>query len=66
MKEPGKTLAVFSIRPGRSGSIWVRAGVAEQNADGSLNVQLDVLPIDGRLHVRESYERDVKGASFPH
>jgi hypothetical protein len=57
MFEPGKVLAVFSIRPGRNGSIWVRAGWAEQNKDGSFNLHLDVLPMDGKLHVRESFER---------
>ncbi len=57
MLEPGKVLAVFSIRPGRGGSFWVRAGWAEVNRDGSVNLHLDVLPLDGRLHVRVSYER---------
>jgi hypothetical protein len=55
--EPGKVLAIFSIRPGKNGSVWVRAGSAEVNRDGSVNLQLDVLPLDGKLHVRESYER---------
>lgn len=53
----GKRLAVFSIREGRGGSIWVRAGSAFVNKDGSLNVLLDVLPLDGRLHVREAAEK---------
>jgi hypothetical protein len=57
MLEPGKRLAVFSIRPGKNGSVWVRAGFAEVNRDGSLNLQLDVLPMDGKLHVREAGER---------
>jgi hypothetical protein len=54
MLEPGKRLAVFSIRENRSGSVWVRAGSAFVNKDGSLNVLLDVLPLDGKLHVREA------------
>ena len=54
---PGKRLAVFSIRDGKGGSIWVRAGSAFVNKDGSLNVVLDVLPLDGRLHVRETAEK---------
>ncbi len=57
MLDSGKRLAVFSIRPGKNGSIWVRAGVAEVNRDGSVNLQLDVLPLDGKLHVREAFER---------
>jgi hypothetical protein len=53
----GKRLAVFSIRESKGGSIWVRAGSAFVNKDGSLNVLLDVLPLDGKLHVREAAER---------
>lgn len=68
MLEHGKTLAIFSIRQGRTGSIWVRAGWAEVNRDGSLNLHLDVLPLDGRLHVRESFERPLRppGPTLPH
>lgn len=57
MLSAGKRLAVFSIREGKGGSIWVRAGSAFVNKDGSLNVLLDVLPLDGKLHVREAAER---------
>ena len=57
MLEEGKRLAVFSIRPGKNGSVWVRAGWAEVHRAGSLSVHLDVLPLDGRLHVREAGER---------
>jgi len=53
----GKRLAVFSIREGKGGTVWVRAGSAFVNRDGSLNVLLDVLPLDGKLHVREAGER---------
>ena len=65
MIEEGKVLAVFSIRAGRNGSIWVRAGWAEANSDGSVNLHLDVLPLDGRLHVRESFEK-ARGPVLPH
>ncbi len=53
----GKRLAVFSIRENKGGSIWVRAGSAFVNKDGSLNLLLDVLPLDGKLHVREAGEK---------
>ncbi len=66
MSQPGKTLAIFSIKQGRNGSIWVRAGWAEENRDGSMNLHLDVLPLDGRLHVRESFERTMKEPVLPH
>ncbi len=48
---------MFSIREGKGGTVWVRAGSAFVNRDGSLNVLLDVLPLDGKLHVREAGDR---------
>lgn len=62
MLVPGKRLQVFSIKETaeKSGeekkSVWVKAGAAWVNRDGSLNVYLDVLPLDGKLHVREPIE----------
>ena len=51
---PGKRYAVFAIRSTKSGNtIWVRAGVAFVQPDDSMNLTLDVLPIDGQLHIRE-------------
>lgn len=59
---PGKRYQVFSIRQTKvdkengnseTRSLWVKAGSAFMNRDGSVNVYLDVLPIDGKLHVRE-------------
>lgn len=57
--EFGKRYAVFSVRkPEKNGAaIWVRAGYAWANRDGSANVALDVLPLDGKLHIREAGER---------
>jgi len=51
---PGKRFAVFSIRKMRHGGVlWTRAGNASFSKDGSLTIWLDVLPMDGQLHVRE-------------
>jgi hypothetical protein len=55
----GVKLVVFSIREaknasGLSTSTWIRAGSAWVNRDGSMNVYLDVLPFDGKLHIREA------------
>ncbi len=55
-----KRFAVFSIKKlqgERDGSIWTRAGTAWLNRDGSFNITLDVLPLDGRLHVREAVDK---------
>lgn len=58
----GKRYQVFSIKEtkekdGRAGAVWVRAGSAWVNRDGSMNVYLDVLPLDGKLHVRVASDR---------
>jgi hypothetical protein len=56
----GKRYQVFSIKElvekDEKKSVWVKAGSAWVNRDGSLNVYLDVLPLDGKLHVREALE----------
>lgn len=56
--EVGKNYVVFSVRKHeKSGTlVWVRAGTATANKDGSTNVLLDVLPLDGKLHIREAAE----------
>lgn len=60
---PGKRYTVFSIRKKNNGPvIWVRAGVAFVNPDDSMNLYLDVLPLEGQLHIREAAE---KRASAP-
>ena len=59
----GKRYQVFSMkeRTDKGGkekdTVWVKAGSAWVNRDGSLNVYLDVLPLDGRLHVREALDK---------
>lgn len=56
----GFRLQVFSVREvverGEKRSVWVKAGSAWKNRDGSINVYLDVLPLDGKLHIRETLE----------
>jgi len=59
MLVPGKRLTVFSLKKNeRSGAtVWVRAGNAYVNKDGSMNIYLDVLPLNGTLHIRETQEK---------
>jgi hypothetical protein len=55
---PGKRYSVFAIRTTKKHeTIWIRAGVAWVNADDSMNLYLDVLPLEGSLHVRETGEK---------
>ena len=46
------------VETGRDRERWVECGVAFTNRDGSLNVILNALPVNGRLHVRHSNGRD--------
>jgi hypothetical protein len=57
----GGRLTVFSIKQSTNGSVWVKAGSAWVNRDGSMNVFLDVLPLDGKLHIRPSDATDAAG-----
>lgn len=50
------TFAVFSTRK----NIWVRAGSARLEKDGSINIDLDVLPINGKLHLRPELVDEIK------
>ena len=51
----GRRLQVFAVKPSSNGgTVWVKAGSAWVNRDGSLNIFLDVLPLDGKLHVRDA------------
>ena len=60
-----KVKVVYQIverSPGKS--FWNRVGVGFTNADGSLNLKLDSLPLSGTLQVRDWEPRDAdrKGA----
>ena len=48
-------------------SFWIRIGVAFVNRDGSMNVKLDALPVNGTLQIRDreadSDRRDDRGDS---
>ena len=47
--------AVFTVTETKDKkSIWNRVGTAFVNRDGSLNVLLNNLPLDGKLHIRDS------------
>ena len=61
--EPGKRYVVFSVLKSakNSAAVWIRAGVANVNRDGSMNVTLDALPVDGKLHIREVGSRGEVG-----
>lgn len=50
--ENGKKMVVYSVRKNTNGAaVWIRCGVAIRNADGSMDVTLDALPVDGKLQI---------------
>lgn len=51
-----KIVYVISQRNGRS--FWSRCGVAFVNSDGSLNVKLEAIPVNGEIHIRDYVPRD--------
>jgi hypothetical protein len=54
----GKNLAVYGINQHKGKDYWTRIGVAFENRDGSLNVVLNYIPLDGKLQIREPNEKD--------
>jgi hypothetical protein len=58
MEDQSKNLrdmkAVYTvIDRGQGKSFWVRVGVGFTNRDGSINLRLDAIPVNGTLQVRE-------------
>ena len=51
-----KVLCPIELKGGRT--IWRRTGSAFDNKDGSINIFLDVLPMNGKLQIRELDDRD--------
>ena len=57
-KAPLKICYKVTERNGKG--YWERIGVAYTNIDGSLNVVLDSLPVDGKMQIREQVSFDGK------
>lgn len=53
---------VYSITERGGKNYWTRIGAAFVNSDGSLNVKLECLPINGEMHIRDYVPRP--GDSF--
>jgi hypothetical protein len=55
MEEQTKNMKVVYtvVERGQGKSFWIRVGVGFTNQDGSLNLRLDAIPVNGRLQVRE-------------
>lgn len=52
------TLIAYKVREGNEESYWVRIGAAWSHKDGKgFNIQLDSVPLDGRVTLREAGEQ---------
>jgi hypothetical protein len=52
--ESSKMKIVYTVVTREGGkSYWVRVGVGFYNTDGSLNLKLDAVPVNGTLQVRD-------------
>ncbi len=56
-----RTLAVYTITYTETNQkgYWNKIGAAWVNKDGSINVQLAALPINGTLHIRAVEEKEI-------
>ncbi len=52
-KQTSKAKAVYNIVENGEYTNWNKVGVAFVNKDGSYNVVLDALPVNGKLHIRD-------------
>jgi hypothetical protein len=59
-RPPGTRMVVYTIteKPGSDKSFWSKIGSAWINRDLSINIQLDALPVNGKLHLREQLVRE--------
>ena len=55
------TKAVFAITERGEKSFWTRVGAAFTNRDGSITIQLDALPVSGKLQIRDEEPRGGAG-----
>ena len=56
MSESNNRKAVYTVIDSPDDSRkarWIRVGIAFENKDGSYNVLLDALPVNGKLHIRD-------------
>jgi hypothetical protein len=56
-----KTVYTVIEREGMEKNLWVRIGIGFVNRDGSINIHLNALPINGQIHVRD-YDPERDGA----
>lgn len=54
---------VYTIVENRERKFWLRVGVGFENRDGSWNIRLDAVPVNGTLHMRDPDPADQRDGS---
>jgi hypothetical protein len=64
MLEESKVKIAYTVVERENGGrkFWVRVGAAFVNRDGSLNVRLDAMPVNGVLQIRDYQPREAREA----
>ena len=60
---PSRAQAIIAEREKDGRQFWVRVGAAFVNRDGSLNVRLDAVPVNGKLQIRDYQPRESRDDS---
>lgn len=58
MEETMKNVFTMIERDGEEKARWVRIGSGFINRDGSMNIYLDALPVNGKINVRNSNKKN--------
>jgi len=56
--DSGNMMIAYVITKRGNRSFWNRVGAAFHNVDGSINVHLDALPVDGQIQLRDYMPRE--------
>lgn len=55
MEEKGLKLVYAIVNRQNARTVWIRVGTGWSNRDGSMNLQLDAIPMTGVLQVRDMF-----------
>ena len=58
MNKPDFVVYTIVETVGNGSNFWQRVGSAWKNKDGSINVRLNALPVNGELHIRVPKAKD--------
>jgi hypothetical protein len=63
--EANKIKVVYTVVERGGKSFWIRIGIGSVNQDGSMNLKLDAVPVNGTLQVRDFEPREERPTHEP-